>query len=183
MNHLHDFIEIASLLLMIVGAVAAWAMARGRRFGLTDALVFVPLAAAADFGCYQLYLAVAGGHSESAAYGALLALLVLLGAAPIAAGLTLVAGLALLVSLAKHSGLRYLGLFLLVVAAFINFRLAGHDDPLAPGGRENNSHLAGEEWALENGVGTHADCDRQSSARQFRQGCYRIVDRYGNSPP
>lgn len=181
MSSLHDFIEIASLLLMIIGAVAAWVMARGRRFGLTDVLVFMPLAAAADFGCYQLYLAVAGGHSESAAYGALAALLVLLGVAPVAAGLTLVATLALLVSLARHSGLRYAGLFLLVVAAFINFRLAGHDDPQAPAGSQNDDRLAGESWALENGIGTHADCDRQSPGRLFRQGCYAIADRFGGT--
>lgn len=47
----------------------------------------------------------------------------------------------------------------------------------APGGALNSDKLAGENWALESGASSWADCDRQSSAKAFREGCYARIGR------
>ena len=80
MEALHQALEIILLLISIIGAVAAYFRFRGRSFGVSDMLIFVPLAVAADVVCYQLFQAMAGPHGESTAYGALGAMLGFMGA-------------------------------------------------------------------------------------------------------
>ncbi|MCK6373561.1 hypothetical protein [Zoogloea sp.] len=100
MEALHEAIEIILLLASVIGAVAAYFRFRGHRFGLSDMLIFVPLAVAADVVCYQLFQEMAGPHGESTAYG-----------------------------------------------------------------------------ALESGAASRAECDRQSTAQAFREGCYAKLGR------
>lgn len=172
MEELHGLIEIALLLLGIVSAVAAYLRFRGRQFGMTDLLIFGTLAAAADIFAYKLFLVAAGSHADSAAYGALAALLALLGMAPIAAGLSMIAIVALIVCLVRHPALRY-GVLLLASAAWLAGIFPGRmDNSPNPGGMQNNDKLAGENWALESGAASKQDCDRQSQAAAFREGCY-----------
>ncbi|WP_374496017.1 hypothetical protein [Zoogloea sp.] len=94
MEALDEVIEIILLLISVISAVAAYFRFRGRSFGVSDMLIFVPLAVAADVFCYQLFQMVAG-----------------------------------------------------------------------------------ENWALESGAASRADCDRQSAARAFREGCYARLGR------
>lgn len=46
-----------------------------------------------------------------------------------------------------------------------------------PGNALNSDKLAGENWALESGAITKQDCDRQSKAQAFREGCYARLTR------
>ncbi|RIX49177.1 MAG: hypothetical protein D3M94_04585 [Rhodocyclales bacterium GT-UBC] len=177
MEKIHEIIEIVLLLAAIVGVAMAYFRSRGRRFGITDLLIFGPLAIGADIFVYKLYSAVAGPHADSAAYEALAALLVLFGVAPVAAWLSLVAAMALFACLFQYPAVRY-GVVLVLVAAGLGQWLGGRlVSPNEPGGRLNNSKLAGEEWALEYGAASKADCDRQSTARAFREGCYSRLPR------
>ncbi len=174
---MHEIIEIVILLAAIVGVALAYFRSRGRRFGITDLLIFGPLAIGADLFVYKLYSAVAGPHADSAAYEALAAMLVLFGLAPVAAWLSLIAVMALFACLFQYPAVRY-GAVLLVVAAGLGQWFVGRaDNRAAAGGRLNHDKLAGEEWALESGAASRADCDRQSTARAFRDGCYSRLPR------
>jgi hypothetical protein len=173
MGILHEVTEIGLLLAMVVGAVLAYFRFRGRNFGVSDLLIFGALAIGSDIVCYKLFQVVAGGsHADSAAYGALAAMLVLFGLAPVAAGVTMVAFVALLVCLARYPAVRY-GTLAAALAAWLAHLFVGNMGAMsAPGGALNSDKLAGENWALESGAASPADCDRQSSAKAFREGCY-----------
>jgi hypothetical protein len=125
MEALHEVIEIILLLISIIGAVAAYFRFRGRSFGVSDMLIFVPLAVAADVVCYQLFQAMAGPHGESTAYGALGAMLGLFGLAPVAAGLNMVAAAATLLCMLRHAAVRY-GVLALVLVAWAAHLFLGH---------------------------------------------------------
>jgi len=177
LEKIHEIIEIVLLLAAIVGVAVAYFRSRGRRFGITDLLIFGPLAIGADIFVYKLYSVVAGPHADSAAYEALAAMVILLGLAPVAAWLSLVAAMALFACLFQYPAVRY-GAVLVVVAAGLGQWFVGRADSWAePGGRLNNDKLAGENWALESGAASKADCDRQSTARAFREGCYSRLTR------
>lgn len=177
MEALHEVIEIILLLISIIGAVAAYFRFRGRSFGVSDMLIFVPLAVAADVVCYQLFQAMAGPHGESTAYGALGAMLGLFGLAPVAAGLNMVAAAATLLCMLRHAAVRY-GVLALVLVAWAAHLFLGHRDEMsAPGGALNGDRVAGENWALESGAASRAECDRQSAAQAFREGCYAKLGR------
>lgn len=177
MEALHEVIEIIILLASVIGAVAAYFRFRGRSFGVSDMLIFVPLAVAADVFCYQLFQMVAGPHGESTAYGALAAMLVLFGLAPVAAGLNMVAAAATLVCMLRHAAVRYGVLALALVAWAAHLFLGRVDEMSAPGGALNGDRVAGENWALESGAASRAECDRQSAAQAFREGCYAKLGR------
>ncbi len=177
MEALHEAIEIILLLASVIGAVAAYFRLRGHRFGVSDMLIFVPLAVAADVVCYQLFQAMAGPHGESTAYGALAAMLGLFGLAPVAAGLTMVAAAATLICLLRHAAVRYGALARARVASAARLVLGHRDEMSARGGARNGDRLAGENWALESGAASRAECDRQSTAQAFREGCYAKLGR------
>ena len=177
MEVLHEVIEIGLLLVMVVGAVLAYFRFRGRKFGLTDLLIFGTLAILADIVAYKLFLAMAGSHADSAAYGALAAMLALFGLAPVVAALNIIAIVALVVCLGRYPALRYVVLAALLAAWLAHRFLANRDAMSAPGGALNSDKLAGENWALESGASSRADCDRQSSAKAFREGCYARIGR------
>lgn len=173
---LHEFIEIALLLATILGVAGGYFRFRGRSFGLTDLLIFLPLAIGADVVCYMLFNAARGSHADSAAYGALAALLFLFGLAPVAAGLTVVAAVAGVICLIRYPALRF-GVLGLVVVGWLAHRTLGNVDAMkAPGGALNGDRLAGEHWGLES-ARSKEDCDRQSHARAFREGCYASLAR------
>ena len=144
MEVLHEVIEIGLLLAMVVGAVLAYFRFRGRKFGLTDLLIFGTLAILADIVSYKLFLAMAGSHADSAAYGALGAMLLLFGLAPVVAGVNIIATVALVVCLGRYPAVRYVVLAALL-AAWLGYRfLASRDAMSEPGGALNNDKLAGE---------------------------------------
>lgn len=177
MGKIHEVIEIVLLLAAIVGVAMAYFRSRGRRFGITDLLIFGPLAIGADIFVYKLYSAVAGPHADSAAYEALAALLVLFGVAPVAAWLSLVGLMALFACMFQYPAVRYGAVLVIVVAGLGQWFGGRPANPHEPGGRLNNDKLAGEHWALESGASSRADCDRQSTARAFREGCYLQLPR------
>ncbi|WP_347250049.1 hypothetical protein [Zoogloea sp.] len=177
MEALQEVIEIILLLISVISAVAAYFRFRGRSFGVSDMLIFVPLAVAADVVCYQLFQAMAGPHGESTAYGALGAMLGLFGLAPVAAGLNMVAAAATLLCLLRHAAVRYGALALVLVAWAAHLFLGHVDEMSAPGGAFNGDRVAGENWALESGAASRAECDRQSAAQAFREGCYAKLGR------
>jgi len=172
MEDLHSVTELGLLLALIIGAVVAYLRFRGRSFGISDLLIFGTLATAADFFAYRLFQAAAGPHADSSAYGALAAMLALFGLVPVAAGLSMVAIVAMIVCLVRHPPLRY-GVLLVSITAWLAHIFPGHSgDFSAPGSALNNDKLAGENWALESGASSKSDCDRQSQATAFREGCY-----------
>ena len=164
----HEMFNFAYAVLTIVGAAGTYFAFRGRQFGLTDLLIFLPLAAGGDWLAYWLFKMVSSG----AAYEGLVALLLLLGVIPVVAGLNLVAAVAALASLIRYPAVRYGALGLVALAWLAHFSLGRMGDVSAPGGMMNNDRLAGENWALESGASSKADCDRQSQAKSFREGCY-----------
>lgn len=177
MEILHEVIEMGLLLAMIVGAVIAYFRFRGRKFGLSDLLVFGTLAIAADILSYLLFREVAGPHADSAAYGALVAMLFLFGLVPVAAGISMIAIVALIVCSARYPALRY-GVVLAAIAAWSGHVFLGNVGKMSePGNALNSDKLAGENWALESGAVTKQDCDRQSNAQAFREGCYARLTR------
>jgi hypothetical protein len=177
MGILHDVIEIGLLLAMVIGVVVAYFRFRGRNFGVSDLLIFGTLSIGADILCYKLFQAVAGPHTDSAAYGALAAMLVLFGLVPVAAGVNLVAFNALLVCLARYPAVRY-GTLAIGLAAWLAHQFVGNMGAMsAPGGALNSDKLAGKNWALESGASSPTECDRQSSAKAFREGCYAQLKR------
>lgn len=174
---LHQFIEIGIVLAAIGGAVAAYFRFRGRHFGWPDLAIFGSLAIAADVLTYLLVQVVAGPHGESSAYGALAALLLLLGLVPVVAGVNIVGVTALVVCLVRHRSLR-IGVLVLALVAGLGHRFLDTVDAMsAPGGALNSDKLAGEHWALESGASSKQDCDRQSQAKAFREGCYGRLNR------
>ena len=177
MEILHQTIEIGLLLIMVIGAVVGYFRFRGRRFGLSDLLIFGVLAIGSNFLCYKLFLEVSGPHADSAAYGALAAMLALLGLAPVAAALNMVAIMALFVCLGRYPAVRYATLATAIGAWLVHLFLGNMGAMSAPGGALNNDKLAGENWALESGASSPADCDRQSSAKAFREGCRARLNR------
>lgn len=171
-----DFREILNVVEVVVAVgVTIWAYFRfrGRNFGLTDLLIFLPLAIGADWLIVWLFHVVRGSPD----YGGLVALLLLLGLLPVAAGLTVVAVMATIVCLSRYPAVRAGALGLLVLL-WVAYFIHGHrDEANEPGGVLNNDRLAGENWALESGARSKADCDRQSSAQAFREGCYSRLGR------
>jgi len=165
-------VNIVYVVATIVGATGAYFAFRGRKFGLNDLLLFLPLAAGGDWLAYRLFQMASNGHSESAAYEGLVALLLLFGLSPVVAGLNLVAAVAAVVSLIRHPAVRYGTLSLVVVAWLAHVSQGKPGELSAPGGVLNNDRLAGENWALESGATSKADCDRQSHTKAFREGCY-----------
>jgi hypothetical protein len=176
-ENLHNLIQIGMLLAAILGAAVGYFRLRGRRFGLSDLLVFGILATVSDLFCYKLSQVAFGSHADSAAYGALAALIALLGLVPISAGLNVIAAVAMVVCLIRYPSVRY-GTVVVVIAAWL-LALPWHnpEGALAPGGGPSSDKLAGEEWALESGASTKSDCDRQSPAKAFREGCYARLKR------
>lgn len=173
----HEFIEIALVIAAILGVAGSYFRVRGRSFGVADLVIFGPLAIGADVVTYQLFNAMRGSHADSAAYGALAAMLALFGLAPVAAGLTVIALVAAVVCAVRYPAVRF-GVLAVVAGAWLVHRTVGNlDDARAPGGLLNNDRLAGEHWAAESGVRSKEDCDRQSSARAFREGCYAWLGR------
>lgn len=164
----HEVFNFAYAVLTIVGAAGTYFAFRGRQFGLTDLLIFLPLAAGGDWLAYWLFKMVSSG----AAYEGLVALLLLLGVIPVVAGLNLVAAVAVLASLIRYPAVRFAALGLAAVAWLVHLSLGKLGDVAAPGGMMNNDRLAGENWALESGATAKADCDRQSQTKAFRDGCY-----------
>lgn len=177
MDILHEMIEVGILLATIIGAVGAYFRFRGRSFGVLDLLIFGTLAILSDVACYTLFKAVAGPHADSAAYEALAGLLVLFALVPLAAGFNMVALAAGWMSLIRHPPLRYAALVAIVLAWLGHGFIGRPDDLSAPGRGRNTDRLAGEHWALESGASTRQDCDRQSTARAFREGCYARLPR------
>lgn len=177
MEDLHSIMEIGLVLAMIAGAVTAYFRFRGRNFGLSDLAIFGTLAIAADVLAYMLFQAAAGPHGESSAYGALAAMLVLMGLVPVAAGVSVIGSVALVVCLMRHRWLRVVVAAVALAAWLAHWFLANQGAMLAPGGALNNDRQAGEEWALETGASSRQDCDRQSGARAFREGCYSRLSR------
>ena len=169
-----DIQEIASVVeVVVVGVASIWAYFRfrGRNFGLTDLLIFFPLALGADWTIYWLFHAVRG----SADYGGLVAFLLLLGLLPVAVGLTVVAIMAAIVCLPIYPAVR-IGAVVLLVLLWLAYFTYGHlDEAKEPGGMLNGDRLAGENWALESGTRSRTDCDRQSVAPAFREGCYAQI--------
>jgi len=168
--------EVASLVeVLVVGVASIWAYFRfrGRDFGLTDFLIFVPLALGADWLAYVLFGVVRG----SSDYGGLLALLVLLGLLPLAAGLTAIAAMATIVCVSIYPAARSGALVLVVLLVLAHFAHRHFDEGNEPGGMLNNDRLAGENWAMESGARSREECDRQSSAPGFRRGCYAQLSR------
>lgn len=99
-------------------------------------------------------------------------MLFLLVLVPVVIGVNIIGAVALVVGLTRHPDLRVgVGVLALVVWLVHPF-LGNLDELLAPGGALNNDRLAGEHWALESGASTRQDCERQSSSRAFREGCY-----------
>lgn len=171
-----DIQEVASFAEAIVGGAASiWAYFRfrGRNFGLTDFLIFFPLALGADWLTYWLFNAARG----SSDYGGLLALLLLFGLLPVAVGLTVVAAMATIVCLAISPGARIVAFVLLVLLWFARFTYGHLDEAREPGGFLNDDRAAGEHWALESGARSKAACDQQSAAPAFRHGCYAQLQR------
>lgn len=186
MNHLENFNSLLSLFIVlatIFGLAKGYSRFRGRQLGPLDLVIFLPLAAAADVATYHLFQGIQGPHADSAAYGALAGFIVLIGLVPLALLLNLIAGITIIKCLAHHPATR----LPLAICLAIPFALhAWHKNEAAmqePGGTLNNDRLAGEAWAMEAGPRDHADCDRQSSSRTFRHGCYQIVDRYPIGTP
>lgn len=179
MEILNFFIEIGTLVAWLVSTAFWYRRVRGRAFGVLDLVIFGVLAVAADVTCVKLFEVVAGPRSESSAYGALMAILVLLGLVPVAAGLTLVAGLAALACLARYPGARSgaLAVALSLVLVGACWRLGTADTMHEPGGVLNGDRPAGERWALESGAKSRAECDRQSRSPAFREGCYAWLSR------
>lgn len=173
---LHTVLELAIVVLSVGSAVLAYLRLRGRDFGLTDLLIFGALAGAADWAVYRLFAVVAGPHAESAAYGALAALLALFALVPLAGGLSAVALAALWVCAWRHAGVR-LGLVVaLATVALAHWTGWEARLPASPQTRAN-PRTEGEVWALENGATSRDDCDRQSRSKAFREGCYARVGR------
>lgn len=177
MDILNEVIEIGILLVTIAGAVGAYFRFRGRSFGVSDLLIFGTLAIVSDVACYTLFKAVAGPHADSAAYEALVGLMVLFALVPLAAGFNMVAIAAGFVSLRRHPPLRYAALIAAVLAWLGHGLIDSPGDRLAPPRGQNTDKLAGEHWALESGASSHQDCDRQSTAKAFREGCYARLPR------
>lgn len=171
MEFLHEIIEIILLLMTIVGAALAYFRLRGRSFGMTDLLVFGTLAIGADYLSYALFQAVKGPHSDAGAYEAFAAMLALLGLIPVAAGVTLVAIVALFICLGRYPSVRIGALVTVLLAGLAHQFTSKMDVMLEPGGALNNDKLAGENWAMESGAISPADCDRKSSSKAFREGC------------
>lgn len=170
-----DLMEVFNLVYAaatVLGAAGAYFAFRGRRFGLTDFLVFGPLAGCAVAAAIWLYRIAASGHGESSAYAGLVALLGLLALIPVAAGLCVVAGVAATVSFVRYRTFRYATFGAVAIAWLVHWSMGNMTDFQAPGGALNGDRLAGENWALESGAATKIDCDRQSSAKAFREGCY-----------
>lgn len=177
MDILHEVIEVGILLATLAGAVGAYFRFRGRSFGISDLLIFGTLAIGSDVACYTLFKAVAGPHADSAAYEALAGLLVLFALVPLAAGFNIVALAAGFVCLLRHPPLRYAALVAAVLAWLGQGLVSRPDDLSAPGRGQATDKLAGEHWALESGASSRQDCDRQSTARAFREGCYARLPR------
>lgn len=172
-----EVVNTVYALVSVAGAIGAYFAFRGRRFGYADLALFLPLAVGADWLAYGLLQTVATHGSESAAYGGLVALLLLLGLLPVAAAVNVVAAVATVVCLVRYPAMG-LGLAALIGLAWLAHLTVGNlDDAKAPGGTLNGDRLAGEAWALESGAATREDCDRQSSARAFRDGCYSRLGR------
>jgi hypothetical protein len=176
-ENLHNVVQIGMLLAAILGAAVGYFRLRGRRFGLFDLLVFGILATVSDLFCYKLLQVAFGSHADSAAYGALAALIALLGLVPISAGLNVIAAVAMVVCLIRYPSVRYGTVLVAIAAWLVHLSWQDLDGTLAPGGVLNSDKLAGENWALESGATTKLDCDRQSPAKAFREGCYARLTR------
>jgi hypothetical protein len=179
---------IGSVLSLIVLLVWIWRVAQGcrrllgPRFAVLGALIFVPLAVGADGAVYVLFKATQGPHAESAAYGALAALLVLFAAVPLAALFNLLALMALLACLSERPvfGLSVL-IVLLFGAGLLLAWMGGSGSPHRPESdgpsarRGDDRALQGQEWAMETGPASREECDRASDDADFRRGCYRAL--------
>lgn len=164
----HEVIQIIGVVVAIGATIGAYFRFRGRHFGLTDLFIFLPLAFGTDGLVYWLFHVV----RESADYGGLVALLLLLGLLPIAAGLNVLAIAATIVCWPRYPAVRA-GALGLVALLWVAHYIHGHwDEENKPGGVLNSDRLAGGNWAAESGAVSKADCDRQSTARAFREGCY-----------
>ena len=177
MEFLHEVIEIILLLMTIAGGALAYFRFRGRSFGIADLLIFGILAIGADYLSYVLFQAIKGPHADSEAYGALAVMLALFGLIPIAAGVTLIAIVALFVCLARYPAVRVGALVTVLLAGLAHQFTSKTDIMREPGGVLNNDKLAGENWALESGAISPADCDRQSSSKAFREACRAALKR------
>lgn len=179
-NFIEELNSALSLFLVLAGiylAIRFYIRWRGSNFGRLDLLLFGPLAAAADFGVFWLYRAAAGPHADSAAWGALSAMLILFGVWPIAAVCTILALSALVKCLIRYPAIRWLTLAIVLLAWLAHYFYRNIDQLSAPGALLNNDKVAGENWALESGAASKADCDRQSTSASFRTGCYRRIQR------
>ena len=104
-------------------------------------------------------------------------MLFLFGLVPVAAGISMIAIVALIVCSARYPALRY-GVVLAAIAAWSGHVFLGNMGKMSePGNALNSDKLAGENWALESGAITKQDCDRQSKAQAFREGCYARLTR------
>lgn len=174
---LHDFIEFALIIAAILGVAGSYFRLRGRGFGLGDLVVFGPLAIGADVVTYMLFDTVRGSHADSAAYGALAGMIALIGLAPVAAGLSVIAFVAAVVCTVRYPAVRYGAVGLLALAWLVHRTVGNLDNAEAPGGLLDSDRQAGAEWAAESGARSREDCDRQSHARAFREGCYSWLGR------
>ena len=178
MEEINSLLSLIILLFTIWGTATGFRRFRGRQFGPLDLLVFVPLAIGSDILTHWLFKAVEGPHADSAAYGALAALIFLSAAAPLALLLNLIAGRALLTCLFEYPGTR-LPIVVCTLLAGIGLWIHQNEAKLnEPGELLNSSHQGGETWALETEPRSRADCDRKSSNPGFRSGCYKVVDHF-----
>lgn len=144
------FEELASglsLLLVLVGifvATRAYVRWRGPNFGRLDLLLFGPLAAASNFAVFWLFHAASGPHSDSAAWGALSAMLILFGIRPVAAVFTLLALLALFKCLIRYPAIRWLVLAIVQLAWLAHLFHRNIDNLSAPGALLNDDKVAGK---------------------------------------
>jgi len=169
----HLIFEIVVIVASIAGAISSYFSMRGRHFGLADLALFTPLAGIADFIAYHLVQIVFAGGGESDAYLRLLALLGLFAAIPAAIVCSVIFLTALFVTLTEHKKLHVALLAIPAVALLIHLMPAkpDADGQDIPPPNAMNSKLEGEQWALESGASTPADCDKQSRNPAFREGC------------
>lgn len=171
--------ETVVFIATLASAISAYFAMRGRNFGLTDLALFAPLAGVADVVTYQLVHILLSGGGESDAYMRLLALLALFAAIPAALVCSVIFLTALFVSLAEYKKLRLALLAIPVIALIVHLMPAkpDADQPDIPFNRARNNTLGGENWALESGAASPAECDKQSTNRAFREGCAYQVNK------
>jgi len=169
-------LELGLVILSLIGGAVTYFKMRGRSFGWLDLVFFVPAAGFADYWSYVMFMDIRSGGGDSAAYGHLAELLILLGLGPVAFVLTIIAAGALAATAYKDSRVR---IALILATIFGPFILLGkhssdpgaNDPDFRPMPKSAQRSIEGEEWALESGAASEADCRKKSSDAHFIRGC------------